>query len=399
MLDKLQNRSIQTILLIILYAIFAPYLTMYIHQSLYTISVFIKDILILLMPITVGIFIATTIDSFERKAPLFILILILFESCSNFLSVWYAYGAASIVSADLPILKLIVLQDDFTALWRIPFNKPSWWGADKGSIVGLIVGCISALIGSRKLKSVLNLSKTTIEIVLTKGFARLIPIFVVGFIAHIYKTGMLNHIILHYSILILYLVAALIVYILFIFAVGNSFRLLSMAHDIKTILPAGFIALTSACSLSTMPWTIKAVAHNLKDPELAKAIIPATTNIQQIGDCIANAFLCFLIYKSFLGINPDIMVWSIFTLVFVATRFATAAVTGGAIFLMLPIYQCYLSFNDEMIAIILALNIILDPIITSCNVMANGGLAKIFENIWNLFTYGASSCAQAKRSS
>jgi len=345
--------------------------------------VFIKDILILLMPITVGIFIATTIDSFERKAPLFILILILFESCSNLLSVWYAYGAAFMVSADLPMLKLIVLQDDFSSLWRIPFSKPSWWGADKGSMVGLIVGCVSALIGSKKLRSILTMSKTTIEIVLTQGFARLIPIFVVGFIAHIYKTGMLSHIILHYSILILYLVAALIVYILFIFAVGNAFKLLSIVHDIKTILSPGFIALTSACSLSTMPWTIKAVAQNLKDPELAKAIIPATTNIQQIGDCIANAFLCFLIYKSFLGINPDIMVWSIFTLVFVATRFATAAVTGGAIFLMLPIYQHYLSFNDEMIAIILALNIILDPIITSCNVMANGGLAKVFENVWN----------------
>ena len=78
------------------------------------------------------------------------------------------------------------------------------------------------------------------------------------------------------------------------------------------------------------------------------------------------------------------MTWSAFTLVFVAMRFATAAALGGAIFLMLPIYQHYLYFTDEMIAIILAFNVILDPIITSSNVMANGGLAKIFENIWRV---------------
>ena len=165
---------------------------------------------------------------------------------------------------------------------------------------------------------------------------------------------------------------------------GNLFRLLPTITNIRNLIPAGMIALSSACSLSTMPWTIKGTAKNLKDPELAKAIIPATTNIQQIGDCLANAFLCFLVYKSFFGINPDIIIWSTFTLVFVVTRFAAAGVTGGSTFLMLPIYQHYLSFNDEMIAIMLTMNVILDPIITSCNVMANGGLAKIFENVWRM---------------
>jgi Na+/H+-dicarboxylate symporter len=73
-----------------------------------------------------------------------------------------------------------------------------------------------------------------------------------------------------------------------------------------------------------------------------------------------------------------------FALVFVAARFAIAAVVGGGIFLLLPIYQHYLNFTDEMLAIILAFNVILDPIITSSNVMANGGLSKIFESVWNL---------------
>ena len=132
-----------------------------------------------------------------------------------------------------------------------------------------------------------------------------------------------------------------------------------------------------------MPWTIKGTSLNLKNPELAKAIIPATTNIQQIGDCITNTFLCFLIYKHFFGYTPDALTWAIFSIIFVAARFATAAVIGGAIFIMLPIYQNYLNFTDEMLAIILALNVILDPIVTSSNVMANGGLAKIFENVWS----------------
>ena len=72
-----------------------------------------------------------------------------------------------------------------------------------------------------------------------------------------------------------------------------------------------------------------------------------------------------------------------FTTVFVLARFATAAVLGGAIFIMLPIYESYLAFNAEMIAIILAFNVILDPIVTSSNVMANGALCRVFEHVWS----------------
>ena len=80
--------------------------------------------------------------------------------------------------------------------------------------------------------------------------------------------------------------------------------------------------------------------------------------------------------------NPDIITWVSFSFVFVLARFATAAVLGGAIFIMLPLYETYLDFNPEMIAIILALNVFLDPLITSGNVMANGALCRVFERVW-----------------
>ena len=55
-------------------------------------------------------------------------------------------------------------------------------------------------------------------------------------------------------------------------------------------------------------------------------------------------------------------------------------------FIMIPIYEAYLSFTPEMIALIIAFNIFLDPIVTTANVMANGALCKIFENIWNVLS-------------
>lgn len=386
---SLKNRNIQTLILLILYSIFASKLPLVVHQGFYTISILIKDILIWIMPITVCVLIAHTIDKFENKAPLFIVVLLTFEGASNFLSVTYAFVAGQIVTKNLsiPNFEIISIYNDFSSLWRIPFARPSWWSADKGSLVGLCIGCIAGLSRSKSIKTTINLSKNYVEIMLTKVFAKLIPLFILGFIAQIYKTGLLTQMFLNYSILVLYLLCFLLIYILLIFAIGNNFDRIKTISAIRNLLPAWVMALTSGCSLSTMPLTIECTAKNLNDKSLAKAIIPATTNIQQVGDCITNALLCFLMYKQFFGYTPDGLTWFVFTIVFVVARFATAAVMGGAIFLMLPIYQNYLNFNDEMIGIILALNVILDPIVTSSNVIANGGMTKIFENIWTKLRY------------
>jgi len=49
---------------------------------------------------------------------------------------------------------------------------------------------------------------------------------------------------------------------------------------------------------------------------------------------------------------------------------------------MIPIYETYLGFNAEMVAIILAFNVVLDPIVTASNVLCNGALCRVYEKVW-----------------
>lgn len=379
----LKQRSIQVLIVLTLYAFLSSYLSLGINQFFYTISLFIKDILLWIMPLTVGLFIAHTVQAFERRAPVFVMVLLTFEALSNFSSVWYAFFSAHSVADYLPALQSTSIENDFKALWRIPIARPSWWSADKGALIGLILGGIAAFSKGTFLKHLIGQGKGGVEWLLTRVFSRLIPLFVLGFVAQMYQTKLLSHVFNHYAIIVMWLALFLVIYLLLLFALGAGFSLSRMIANMKSLLPAGGIALTSACSLSTMPWTIDGAGKTLHNPALAKALIPATTNIQQIGDCIANAFLCFLIYKNFYGSAPDLMTWASFSIVFMLARFATAAVQGGAIFIMLPIYETYLDFNGEMIALILALNVVLDPLITSANVLANGALCRTFERAWN----------------
>lgn len=382
-MNWLKQRSVHTFLVLVIYVLVANHLSLTTHQLFYTISLFIKDILIWTMPLTVGFFIANAVMSFERRAPFFVFLLILFEAFSNLAGVWYAFVSANFAAEVIPSCGTLALETDFDSLWRLQFTSPAWWSASKGSIVGLLLGCATAFNKESILKRAIRQGKEVMEWILTKVFARLIPLFILGFAAHMYQTKLLDHVVAHYALLAVWLVAFLFLYLVFLFALGAGSSLRHLFLNIKNLLPAGGVALLSGCSLSTMPWTIEGTAKNLQNPALAKAIIPATTNIQQIGDCITQAFLCFLIYRHFYGHNPDVMTWLNFSIIFVLARFATAAILGGAIFIMLPVYETYLSFNAEMIAIILTLNVILDPLITSCNVIANGALCRVFEKVWD----------------
>ena len=383
LLKPLKHRSAQIILLLSLYLLTADFLPPLAPQIFYTISLLIKDLLIWIMPLTVCFFIAYSISSFEKKAPLFIVVLLLFEGLSNFSSVWYAFFCAHFVADHMPSFGTTTLSSEFTSIWRLPLNKPNWWSAEKGAIIGLIFGCANAYSHRPFLMETIKRGKKIVEWILTRIFARLIPFFILGFAIQMYQTNLLSHVFTHYSLLVLWLLLFLFMYVLALMTLGAGLSLKRIALHFKNLLPAGGISLTSGCSLSTMPWTIAGTAKNLQNPDLAKAIIPATTNIQQIGDCITQAFLCFLIYQHFYGVPPDLLTWINFSFVFVLARFATAAVLGGAIFIMLPIYETYLNFNPEMIAIILALNVFLDPLITSCNVVANGALCRVFERVWD----------------
>lgn len=380
--STLKHRPLQVLLVLTLYFFTVDYIPFIAQEGFYTVSLFIKELLMWFIPVTVAMYIANTVKSFKKRAPIFVLILAIFEALSNFSSVWYAYFTAGLVSGSVDTLHVISTDNNFTYLWKIPFSRPEWLSPDKGMIVGIILGCIAAYRSDSIINNIIKRGSYIVELILTKVFSRLIPVFILGFAAQMYQMQLLTRIFKNYSFLVSWLLIFLGLYILLLFFLGAGGSVKKTIIHIKNLLPAGMIALSSGCSLSTLPWTIKGAAQNLQNPFFAKAIIPATTNIQQIGDAIVNTFLCFIIYKNFNSHNPDLWMWLQFSLVFIIARFATAAVMGGAIFIMLPIYEQYLNFNAEMIAVILALNVILDPIVTSTNVMANGALCKIFEDVW-----------------
>jgi Na+/H+-dicarboxylate symporter len=125
-------------------------------------------------------------------------------------------------------------------------------------------------------------------------------------------------------------------------------------------------------SAATLPLSIAAAENNTGRPEAARVIIPATLSIHLIGDALCVPVLSLLVMVSFGHALPSMVEFMIFAAYMVLAKFAVAAIPGGGILVILPLLEAHLAFTPEMSALILALYMLFDPLITATNVSGNG---------------------------
>jgi Na+/H+-dicarboxylate symporter len=147
-------------------------------------------------------------------------------------------------------------------------------------------------------------------------------------------------------------------------------------------------------SAAALPLSIKAASSNLSDNanprndescDNAAVIISSTVNVHLVGDCFFIPMVAFVILRIFDVPPPDFGEYLVFSMRFVISKFAVAAVPGGGILVMLPVIESCLNFNQEMLGLITALYVLFDPVITSCNVYGNGAFAMICNRIFSVF--------------
>jgi hypothetical protein len=373
----LRSPFARLLLALVAFGVVGPFLPLGILTALFSFSCLVKDFLALVLPAAVALFVASALAPFGRRTPLLLFCLALFELGSNGLSTLLAMcvGAVASMPVELPQGPATGLE----AWFRLHHIAPTWWNAQTGVAVGLAAGLLVALGPLRQLALSLNRGRTFVQSLLSRWFLPAVPLFVVGFTADLWWRGALDLLVGPFLWTLLWLLLGLTAYLLLLFGIGSGFSPPVWWRALVNCLPSGTLAATSMSSVATLPVTILAAEKNLRHPFLARLLIPATVNIQMPGDCFANIFLALALLPAFGLSLPSWEGLALFAGVFVLSRFAAAGVTGGAILIMLPLYERYLGFSPEMCSVMIALNLLLDPVITAANVLGNGALAMVFE--------------------
>jgi Na+/H+-dicarboxylate symporter len=148
---------------------------------------------------------------------------------------------------------------------------------------------------------------------------------------------------------------------------------------IKGIAPAGLVAFTTASSSGTLPVTIKNTQENLGvSKEVSSFVLPLGSTINMDGSAIYQGVAAVFIAQFF---GVDLSMTQILTIAFMAVVVSIgAAGVPGAGLIMLTMVLGAVNLPLEGIALIAAIDRILDMFRTSTNVIGDASAAVVVNN-------------------
>jgi Na+/H+-dicarboxylate symporter len=361
--------------MIVLMGVSHQWLPLSFKSALYGISLSLKSLIVFVLPFLIfGLLFKTSVQ-LAKKASKWILFILIAICLSNFVSTMISYLIGTIAYQFDLSMTLPSDKSSLIPLWN--FSLPKLIGNSYAMFAGLILGILCGWL-KPSLGEKLGLYFEKYISAFLKVFLYMIPLFIGGFIIKMLHDGMMGQILQNYALIFALVAGAVFAYIgLIYFALSGK----AFVKSFKNMLPAAIAGFGSMSSAAAMPLTMIGTEKNSKNRDIARSIIPATVNIHLIGDCFAIPIFAFAIMKSFGIAEPAFASYLIFAGYFVLAKFSVAAVPGGGILVMLPILETYLGFNGEMLSLITALYILFDPLITSANVLGNGGFAMGIGNL------------------
>lgn len=373
-------RQMPFILLAIILAVILlnPFLPLIFQQFLYAISLSIKSIIIIVLPLIIFALLFKAAVTLSNKATKIIGVILILICCSNFVATSLSHFVGIwIYNFDLSMIAP-EKSSELTPLWSLEF--PKLIANDKAMFGGIIIGLIATKFASKKSTKIANIFDNIVNKVLNL-IVYAIPFFVAGFVVKLQSDGVVGVIIKDYGSIFLIIALAQFSYIILAYFLLNNLKIKSALNNIKNMIPAAISGFSTMSSAASMPLIIMGAENNAKNKDIVRSVIPASVNIHLIGDCFAIPILAFAILKSFGMEEPSMINYLIFTCYFVLAKFSVAAIPGGGILVMLPILEGYLGFNSDMMSLITALYILFDPVITCANVFANGAFAKMIDRV------------------
>lgn len=348
----------------------------------YTISVFLKDILMVILPFVVFSYLAASIVNLQGKATLMIFGIFALVIVSNMLSVMTAYGAANFVLSNLGNISFKVATDGVLVnpLWKMP--NLVLLKADQAMLLGLVAGILCNIFKMDIVGGVINGLKKFSTKALSVLFIPFLPIYVFGFVLKIGFEGTLKTLATAYAPVFFLSLAVIHSYLFLAYLIGCNGDLKITFAAIKNMMPAWITGFSTMSSAATLPVTLECVEKNTNNQKLTHFVVPSTANIHMIGDGI-NITLTALALLVMSGAKmPTLLEFLPYLWAYIFTKFSGSGVPGGGMIILLPVVEQHLGLSPDLCSLVATLYILQDSLMTASNVAGNGALALIAKNIF-----------------
>lgn len=245
-------------------------------------------------------------------------------------------------------------------------------------VMAFTFGLGIAHLGTQSLKNVFSEFRDIITMTIQSVVLPLLPIYIFGIFFNMTFSGEV------FKVLSVFVKIIGVIFIMHIFLLILQYTIASIfVHKnplrmLGRMMPAYFTALGTQSSAATIPVTMRQTIQNGVHKDIAGFVIPLCATIHLSGSTM-KIVACALALMMMQGMAYDFQMIAGFIMMLGITMVAAPGVPGGAIMAALGILSSMLGFDQQALALMIALYIAMDSFGTACNVTGDGALALIVD--------------------
>ncbi len=375
--------SLAILLSIIIGAVGAKFVSLDMVRASYSISVIIKDAIMVFLPIVIFSYISFALTHGQNVGIKIMLTLIIAICISNFCSTMVAYLVNTLVISHVQVAPQLLTSTEevVTKLDALSLAMPKLLSNEISLVIGIVSGIVANTIRIKFLRRIINAGHIFSMFYLNRIVVPLVPFFVLGFIAKLSYEGLFIELLEKNWIYLMTIISTVVLYLTFLLYVSAKISKKSRMTILNNIGTAIITAFSTMSSTATLPLSLKAAEKNVSNKSFAGIYIPTSVNIHLIGDSIILPMLAMMLMHYLNNYSPSLSQYLVFSGYFIMAKFAIATVPGGGIFVMIPVLEKVFGFSNEMSGIITTFYLLLDPLLAAANVTGNNLFCIILDRL------------------
>lgn len=224
----------------------------------------------------------------------------------------------------------------------------------------------------------------------------LLPVYIFGIFLNMTVTGEVASVMKCFAKIIVVIFVLHILLLVLQYAVAALFKRQNPLRMLWTMMPAYFTALGTQSSAATIPVTLRQTVRMGVREDIAGFTVPLCATIHLSGSTL-KIVACALAIMTMHGAPHGTALFVNFIAMLGITMIAAPGIPGGAIMASIGILQSILGFDDQAVALMIALYIAMDSFGTACNVTGDGAIAAIIDRLFGRSAAVAAEASAAKQ--
>ena len=259
-------------------------------------------------------------------------------------------------------------------------EMPPVMGVTTSLVLSFLLGLGIAFSGGESLRRGMDEFRDIVSKTINVAIIPLLPIYIFGIFLCMTVEGEVG-MVLKSFIKIIGVIFVLHVLLLIIqYSIAAPFARRNPLSMLRTMLPAYFTALGTQSSAATIPVTLRQAIKMGVREDVAGFVIPLCATIHLSGSTL-KIVACALAIMIMHNQPYDAGMFMHFIAMLGITMVAAPGIPGGAIMAALGVLQSILGFDQETLALMIALYIAMDSFGTACNVTGDGAIAAIVDRV------------------